>query len=99
MNKSDLVYQVASNLKANGQTKVTAKLVNQIIDAALDVIVETVASGDKVLLVDFGSFTKQQRKPRVGRNPATGELITIAAKTVPSFKPGKFFKDSVSGNF
>ena len=63
--------------------------------AALDVIVETVANGDKVTLVNFGSFDSKERPAREGRNPQTNKPMHIPASTVPTFKFGKMFKEMV----
>ena len=63
--------------------------------AALDVIVETVANGDKVSLVGFGTFHSKRKEAREGRNPGTQEPIHIPATTTPTFSFGKPFKDAV----
>ncbi len=91
MNKGELVDAIAE--KAN----VTKKDADAILNATLDIIVESVASGDKVSLVGFGSFEKRDRAAREGRNPKTGETMTIAATTVPAFSAGKAFKEKVAG--
>ncbi|MGB8698223.1 MAG: HU family DNA-binding protein [Thermosynechococcaceae cyanobacterium] len=90
MNKGELVDAIAS--KAN----VTKKQADEILSAALDTIVETVSQGDKVTLVGFGSFEQRQRAEREGRNPKTGETMTIPATTVPAFSAGKQFKEKVA---
>jgi DNA-binding protein HU-beta len=90
MNKGELVDAIAE--KAN----VTKKEADAVLSAALDTIVESVTKGDKVTLVGFGSFEKRERKEREGRNPKTGETMTIAATTVPAFSAGKAFKDTVA---
>ena len=59
------------------------------VDAVLDLIAETLRSNERVDLRGFGSFAVKERKERQGRNPRTGETITIAAKRDASFKPGK----------
>lgn len=90
MNKGELVDAIAE------RADVTKKSAEQILTAALDVIGETVASGDKVTLVGFGVFEARDRKSRQGRNPSTGELVEIPASRVPRFAPGKTFKEKVS---
>ena len=90
MNKSELVDAIAE--KAN----VTQKEADAVLTATLDIIVESVTSGDKVTLVGFGSFEKRERAQREGRNPKTGESMTIAATTVSAFSAGKTFKDTVA---
>ena len=92
MNKSEFVDAVAE--KAN----VTKKNADAILSATLDIIVESVASGEKVSLVGFGVFEKRDRAAREGRNPKTGESMTIAATTVPAFSAGKSFKEAVASS-
>jgi DNA-binding protein HU-beta len=91
MNKGELVDAIA--IKAN----VTKKEADAVLSAAIETIVEAVSSGDKVTLVGFGSFEKRDRAQREGRNPKTGETMTIAATSVPGFSAGKLFKEKVAG--
>jgi DNA-binding protein HU-beta len=91
MNKAELVDAIAE------KTSVTKKEADAVLTAAIDTIVAAVAGGDKVTLVGFGSFEKRERKEREGRNPKTGESMTIAATTVPAFSAGKSFKETVAG--
>ena len=58
-------------------------------------ITDTLASGESVMIAGFGTFTLRARAARQGRNPQTGESITIAASTVPTFKAGKTLRDAV----
>ncbi|AFY62132.1 MULTISPECIES: HU family DNA-binding protein [Cyanophyceae] len=90
MNKAELVDAVAD--KAN----VTKKQAEVVISAAVDVIMDAVADGDKVTLVGFGAFEPRERKAREGRNPKTGEKMEIPATKVPAFSAGKLFKEKVS---
>ena len=89
MNKADLVDQVAAR---TGQTKVA---VAAAIEAAMDVIIETVAESESVTLSGFGTFEPRARKARTGRNPRTGDAVPIPPRTVPSFRPGNSFKEAV----
>jgi DNA-binding protein HU-beta len=91
MNKGELVDKIAE--KAN----VTKKDADSILTAMLEVILDTVADGDKVTLVGFGTFEARDRQAREGRNPSTGEPIKIPATKVPAFSAGKQFKDKVVG--
>jgi len=91
MNKGELIEAITA--KAN----VTKKQADAALTAVLDMITEAVASGDKVTLVGFGSFEPRERQEREGRNPKTGEAMTIPATTVPSFSAGKLFKERVAG--
>ncbi len=89
MNKGELVDAIAA------KADVTKKEADAIVSAALETIVGAVSQGDKVTLVGFGSFEKRNRKAREGRNPKTGETMTIAATSVPAFSAGKQFKEKV----
>mgnify|MGYP004519627453 FL=1 len=91
MNKSDLIAAVAAK---TGETKKSAEA---SINALVDVIAETLAKGDKIQLVGFGSFEVRARAARKGRNPQTGKEMKIAAKKAPVFKAGKALKDAVNG--
>lgn len=89
MTKVELVNAIAE------KTAQPKKTVAAIVDAFIDVVPEAVASGENVALVGFGTFTKVERAAREGKNPQTKEKITIPAKVVPKFKPGKAFKEAV----
>jgi integration host factor subunit beta len=56
------------------------------------------ASGERIEIRGFGSFSLHYRPPRMGRNPKTGEAVALAGKHVPHFKPGKELRDRVDGN-
>ncbi len=66
------------------------------LDVLIKTIETTLKSGDSIALVGFGTFAVKDRAERTGRNPQTGQEITIAASKVPSFKPGKGLKDAVN---
>lgn len=74
----------------------TQKQSDAALNAFMDVVIESVASGDKVTLVGFGTFDKRDRQARDGRNPKTGEAIAIPATSVPGFSAGKLFRDKVA---
>lgn len=90
MNKGELVDAIARSAGVN------KKEADAILSATLDVIKDTVASGDKVTLVGFGSFEPRERQSREGRNPKTGQKMTIPATKIPAFSAGKVFKEKVS---
>jgi DNA-binding protein HU-beta len=73
-------------------TKVALK---SVLQREQELIVGAVSTGDKVTYVGFGTYEKRERAARKGRNPQTGAEMDIEAKTVPAFKAGKGFKDSV----
>jgi len=89
MNKQELISNIAEKV---GKSK---KDVEAIINALLSEITEALQKGDRVQFVGFGTFETRKRAGRTGRNPATGEPITIAEATVPVFKPGNKLKDAV----
>lgn len=89
MNKGELVEQVSN------WTGLTKKASREAVDAIASVITDTLARGEKVTLVGFGTFKVMQRKARTGKNPQTGQSIQIPAKKVPRFRPGKDLKDRV----
>lgn len=70
--------------------------IDDVLAVILDTIVDSVAAGEKVNFVGFGSFEKHNRAARTGVNPSTGKPIEIAEKNVPTFKAGKMFKDTVA---
>lgn len=90
MNKAQLVELVAE------KTKTTKARAEQILDATLEAIQETLQDGEEVKLVGFGTFSRTSRKARQGRNPKTGETVKIPSSYVPRFKPGKDLKDSLN---
>jgi DNA-binding protein HU-beta len=90
MNKAELIANVAEK---TGLTKTdTTKTLNGIIDA----ISETLASGEKVTLIGFGTFGVSNMAARKGRNPQTGKAIDIPARKKPAFKAGKQLKELVN---
>lgn len=90
MNKNELIAQVAD---AADLTKAKAA---EAVDAFIDAIAASLASGDEIRLVGFGTFAVVARKATEGRNPRTGAVIKIAASKQPKFRPGKALKDIVN---
>lgn len=91
MNKQELIDAVAL---ATGSSKT---ITGEAIDAVIGAITNAVVKGDSVQLIGFGSFTQGTRTARTGRNPATGQEISIAAAKTVKFTAGKAFKDAVNG--
>jgi DNA-binding protein HU-beta len=91
MNKGDLVAEVSE------VADVSRRVASDAVDAVLDAITRSVTRGEKVVLSGFGSFEKRLRAPRTARNPQTGEAIKVPATSVPVFRPGQDFKESVAG--
>lgn len=89
MTKADLISRIADEA---GITKAAAeKALNSFVAAVAD----SLANGDKVTLVGFGTFSVAERAQREGRNPRTGEAITIAASKTIKFKAGSKLKDAL----
>lgn len=89
MNKTDLVNNIAK------ETKFTKKETQQVVDLVFDNVKDSLSKGEKVQVIDFGTFEVRKRSARKGRNPQTGEEINIPAHNTPSFKAGKGLKDSI----
>lgn len=89
MNRQDLIDAIAED------TEASKAATSRFLDSLIDRIQRAVAGGDKVKLTGFGTFEKAQVAARTGRNPKTGEAITIAATARPKFTPGATFKDLV----
>ena len=90
MTKTDLVNYIAEEA---GLTKADA---TRAIDAFVETVKEALVKGDKVPLIGFGTFATSERGAREGRNPQTGEVVHIAARTAVTFKPGAALKEAVN---
>lgn len=90
MHKNELVSAVA---EASGLTKTDTA---SVIEATFQVIADTLVAGGEVAVAGFGKFEARHRDSRVGRNPATGESVNIAAKSVPHFSASKPLKDAMA---
>ena len=90
MNKTDLIAAVAE------KAEISKKDAEKAIKAFTDAVAEELVNGGKVQLVGFGTFEVAERAAREGRNPKSGETMTIAASKTPKFKAGKALKDQVN---
>ena len=90
MNKTELIAAVAE------KAEISKKEAEKAVKAFTDAVAEELAKGGKVQLVGFGNFEVSERPAREGRNPRTGETMTIAASKTPKFKPGKALKDEIN---
>jgi DNA-binding protein HU-beta len=90
VNKSELVDFIAQKADISKASAARA------LDAALEGISGALGAGDTVGLVGFGTFAVKSRPERQGRNPKTGETMTIAASRTPGFKPGKALRDALN---
>ncbi len=93
LTKSELIEQLIFK-----QEGLTSKDVELAVKAMIEQMSSTLASGGRIEIRGFGSFSLHFREPRIGRNPKTGESVTLAGKYVPHFKPGKELKDRVNLN-
>lgn len=91
MRKQDLVKQIATS------TNMPEGQVNTVVSATFDAIRDSLAGGEEVTITGFGSFRISERGAREGRNPQTGERITIQSRKSPSFRPGTQLKRAVGG--
>lgn len=89
MNKSELISSVAETAELSKKDATAA------VEAVFGAVQDTLAKGDKVQVIGFGTFEVRERAARKGRNPQTGKEIEIAASKVPAFKAGKALKDAV----
>jgi len=90
MNKAELIDAISDSA---GLTKADA---GRALDGTITAVTDALAKGDSVSLIGFGTFAVKDRAERQGRNPQTGETITIKAAKIPSFKAGKALKDAVN---
>lgn len=90
MNKSDLIDNIAA------RADISKSSAGDALEAVLDGITGSLAAGDSVTLVGFGTFSKTHRAARDGRNPRTGETIKIQASNLAKFKAGKALKDALN---
>ena len=90
MTKTELIAAVAET------AEISKKDAEKAVKAFTDAVAEELAKGGKVQLVGFGNFEVSERPAREGRNPRTGETMTIAASKTPKFKPGKALKDEIN---
>ncbi len=89
MNKTELITGMAE------KAEISKKDAEKVLNAFTNIVADTLVDGDKVSITGFGTFEVVERAERQGRNPATGETITIAASKSPKFKAGKALKDAV----
>jgi len=89
MTKREIILKIAD------ETDLKQINVKLVVQKTLDAIVESLSKGDKVELRNFGIFKVKSRKKRVGRNPKTGEVISVPEKKVVHFKPGLIMKKKV----
>lgn len=94
MNKSEMAKSLAN--KSGLTQAMSAEVLEMIFNPVFGIIADRLQAGDKVSIGGFGTFEARQRAARSGRNPRTGESITIAAKNYPAFKAAKSLKDRIA---
>jgi DNA-binding protein HU-beta len=90
VNKSEMIDQIARS------ADISKAAAQRALDAAVANIKTALKKGGSVTLVGFGTFYVGKREARAGRNPQTGETISIQAARVPKFRPGKALKDAIN---
>ena len=92
MTKSELIQRLAER-----NPHLYMRDVERIVDTIFDEITAALAKGDRVELRGFGAFSVKKREARTGRNPRTGESVTVQAKALPFFKTGKELRERLNG--
>jgi len=93
LTKSELIERVAQK-----QSQLSQKDVELAVKTMLEEMSQALATGGRIEIRGFGSFSLHYRAPRLGRNPKTGESVDLTGKYVPHFKPGKELRDRVNGD-
>jgi integration host factor subunit beta len=91
MTKSELI-----EILSHKQTQLAPKDIELTVKAMLEQMGQTLAAGERIEIRGFGSFSLHYRPPRMGRNPKTGDAVSLAGKYVPHFKPGKELRERVN---
>ncbi len=89
MNKTEIIADITE------RTGLPKKACDAFMSAFIDTVLDSLASGERVVITNLGSFEVIERATREGRNPQTGETMTIAAHKVPKFKPSSTMKNVV----
>lgn len=90
MTKQEFIERLAK------KAKLSKKDAKAVVDAAIDIIIDRVKKKEKVTLTGFGTFEARQQKATQRINPQTGRKMTVPAKLVPKFRPGKQFKEALA---
>ena len=91
MTKSELIEKLTQR-----QGQLTSKDVEFAVKTLTEQMAQTLSTGGRIEIRGFGSFSLHHRPPRIGRNPKTGEAVSLAGKYVPHFKPGKELRERVN---
>ena len=93
MTKSELIDSIVAK-----QTQLQYKDVELAVKSIIDMMAQNLASGERIEIRGFGSFSLHYRLPRTGRNPKTGDKVQLSGKYVPHFKPGKDLREQVDAS-
>ena len=91
MTKSDIIERLAA-----GQIHLTPRDIETSVNAVLEHMSNSLVEGDRIEIRGFGSIGLRYRAPRIGRNPKTGESVSVPGKYVPHFKPGRLLRERVN---
>jgi len=91
--KSELIESLSGQL-----SHLAVKDVELAVKCVIEQMSQTLSTGERIEIRGFGSFSLHHRAPRMGRNPKTGDAVSLTAKHVPHFKPGKELRDRVDGS-
>jgi integration host factor subunit beta len=94
MTKSELIEIIAKE-----QSHLAYRDVELAVKCMIEHMSQSLASGERIEIRGFGSFSLHYRPPRMGRNPKTGKTVALSGKYVPHFKPGKELRDRVNSNY
>ena len=93
--KSEMIERIYEAQDKSGGSLLTSKDIELAVKIVLEQMTSSLASGKRIEIRGFGSFSLRYREPRLGRNPKTGESVGLAGKYVPHFKPGKILREKV----
>ena len=93
--KSEMIERIYEAQDKSGGSLLTGKDIELAVKIVLEQMTSSLASGKRIEIRGFGSFSLRYREPRLGRNPKTGESVGLAGKYVPHFKPGKILREKV----
>ncbi len=96
MTKSELIERIVAVQSLMSGSQLTSKDVELAVKTMIEQMSNALASGERIEIRGFGSFSLHYRAPRIGRNPKTGESVGLSGKYVPHFKPGKELRDRVN---
>ena len=96
MTKSELIERIVAAQARSSSAQLNSKDVEFAVKTMLEQMSQTLASGDRIEIRGFGSFSLHYREPRRGRNPKTGDTVQLSGKYVPHFKPGKELRERVN---